>query len=407
MSQNRMVPLILSFLFIPLFIYAFPTGSPSWGFFIDLPEEYELVNTDGASSFIFQSETGASVYIKAYDAGKYDSVEAVADSVQKQLKNQGETETFDYRGKKAVILELSFPNGPEQAFGYGLCLELDGKEAKTAGGFSGGGVFPGAAQGNSPASKGKLSAGKPFLVVLAYSGVQSDELTIVHLSALDSVSPSLADKHGPGPITEYTYPRGEAKNLALAGGLGQAVFRENDAEAAQYLVDREYMVLERYADHPRWKEAWERYYRMIYRDSFERLQNAAFILERAWNVPALTNRDLANAVLKWTQEFVYERSPEGSDFVNLVSAATEGRGDCDSRALLFALILEQADIPATMMVSKEFSHAMGLVDVEGEGARFLMESKELLVAETTAHVDIGLINESISETVKWFGVKLE
>ena len=99
-----MVPLILFFLFMPLFICAFPTGSPSWGFFIDLPEEYQLADTDGGSSFVFQSETGASVYIKAYDAGKYDSVEAVAESVQKQLKNQGETEAFDYRGKKAVIL---------------------------------------------------------------------------------------------------------------------------------------------------------------------------------------------------------------------------------------------------------------------------------------------------------------
>ena len=125
------------------------------------------------------------------------------------------------------------------------------------------------------------------------------------------------------------------------------------------------------------------------------------------NVPALTSRDLANAALKWTQGFVYERDPEGSDFVNLVTAATEGRGDCDSRALLFALILEQADIPAAMMVSKEFSHAMGLADVGGEGARFFLEGKNLLVAETTARVDIGFIGESISETAKWFGVKLE
>jgi hypothetical protein len=402
MSQNCRVPLILSLLFIPLFVYAFPTGSPSWGFFIDLPEEYELVNTDGVSSFIFQSEAGALVYIKAYDAGKYDSVEAVADSVQKQLKNQGETEAFDYRGKRAVLLELSFLNGPEQMAGYGLCLELDGKDAKTTG-RSGGGVFPGA-QGGVFSGKGKA---KPFLVVLAYSAPQSGELTLVHLSALDSVSPSQADKHGPGPITEYTYPRGALKKRSLAGGLGEAVFRENDAEAAQYLVDREYLVLERYAGDPLWKEAWGRYYRMIYRDSFERLQDAAFILERAWNVPALTSRDLADAALKWTQGFVYERDPEGSDFVNLVSAATEGRGDCDSRALLFALILEQADIPAAMMVSKEFSHAMGLADVEGEGARFNMENKKWLVAETTTRVDIGLIGESISETTKWFGIKLE
>jgi hypothetical protein len=102
----------------------------------------------------------------------------------------------------------------------------------------------------------------------------------------------------------------------------------------------------------------------------------------------------------------------GSDFVNLVSAAQDGRGDCDSRAMLWAIILEQADIPAGIMVSREFSHAMGLADIEGAGARFPMKDgndKELkwMVAEPIAKVSVGLIAQNVSEVTAWMGILFE
>jgi hypothetical protein len=75
--------------------------------------------------------------------------------------------------------------------------------------------------------------------------------------------------------------------------------------------------------------------------------------------------------------------------------------------MLWALILTQADIPAAMMVSREHSHAMGLVDIPGQGARFEAGGKKWLVAETTAPVDIGLIAEDVSGIESWVGVIFE
>jgi hypothetical protein len=97
----------------------------------------------------------------------------------------------------------------------------------------------------------------------------------------------------------------------------------------------------------------------------------------------------------------------GSDFVNLVSAVREGRGDCDSRALLWAVLLSQADIPSCIMVSKDYNHAMGLADIAGTGARFELDGKRWLAAETTAPVAIGLIREDISGKEHWLGVTFE
>jgi hypothetical protein len=227
-------------------------------------------------------------------------------------------------------------------------------------------------------------------------------------------------------MTEFAFPRENPRRTALAGTQAAALIDGIDAEAAQSLADREFEVLRRYAEGPKWKEAWIRFYRMIYRDAWDRLADAAFSLERSWNRDAAKSEggasrpdreagpesgDAAGAdwetaarALAWVQSFAYERDLLGSDFVNPVSAAVEGRGDCDSRAVLWAVVLGHANIPAAIMVSKEYSHAMGLADIDGPGARFEEGGKKWLVAETTARVAPGLIAADKADPAKWMGV---
>jgi len=107
------------------------------------------------------------------------------------------------------------------------------------------------------------------------------------------------------------------------------------------------------------------------------------------------------------QGFKYERDLTGSDFINLVTAITEGRGDCDSRAVLFAMILANANIRGAIMLSHHYSHAMGLADVTGSGARFEALGVNWLVAETTANINIGLIAQDESDPRHWFAVVFE
>jgi transglutaminase-like putative cysteine protease len=248
---------------------------------------------------------------------------------------------------------------------------------------------------------------EPMLLAMAYGPAERQELQLLHFSALDSLAPTGAARLNPGPIMEYAYPR-ERRVRAEVFGLGvEAWIFEEDAEAAQALVDREFDVLRRYENAPNWREAWIRFYRMIYRDSFERLIDIAFQVERKLNVPSRENRDLAEQILFWVQSFEYERNFEGSDFVNAVSAATEGRGDCDSRAMLWAAVLRQAGIPSGIMVSRNYSHAMGLAELDGAGARFEVDGQRLLVAETTARVGIGLIGETVSDIEYWLGILFE
>jgi hypothetical protein len=377
-------------LIIPLILFAVPPlrgeplYSPSWGFYLDLPEGYGLSGGDGKDRFAFQSPGGACFDLVVYAPGRYPSAEGLAEDAARRIGNRGERSPFDYNGKEAALLELDFPDpgaaGGRNArtmTGWGLALELE------------------AEAGN----------GRPLLLALAYGPADQGELLFFHLSALDSIAPSAAERRIPGPLSAFSYPRGKPRPVALANSGETALIAEHDAEGAQALVDREYEVLRRYAQSSLWREAWTRFYRAVYRDSFDRLADAAFALERKWY--GGDRRDFAGKALAWVQSFYYERNLQGSDFVNLVSAAAEGRGDCDSRALLWAIILERANIPAGIMVSPEYSHAMGLADLEGPGARFESGGKKWLVAETTAPAALGLIGQDNADPAQWLGVLFE
>jgi hypothetical protein len=379
-------------------LFAEPLRSPTWGFSIDLPEGYEYAAGDGQNRFSFSNGSGAALDLVVYNPGKYRSVSALAQDVKRQLKSSGQIWNFQYHGKNAAFLELKMKISNANYSGYALAVELQ-------------------SEGGSP----------PLLAALAYGPASAGELLAFHFSALDSVAPSPGDRLLPGPVTEFAYPRKSPVQVE-AQGLGFSfTVDENDAEAAKSVVDREFMVLSTYTQSQHWQFAWRRFYRMVYRDSYDRLADLSFRFERKWyaeegrdlifgqgqpGLPALqaekkAQASLAQAALTWVQGFNYERDTLGSDFVDLVSAASGARGDCDSRAMLWAVILRRNNVPSAIMVSREYSHAMGLARIENPGATFSIDGEKWLVAETTAKVNIGRIAREQSDTAKWLGVPLE
>jgi hypothetical protein len=388
-----------------------PYSSPRWGFYLDLPPDYRLAR-DQESGLSFRNPQG-SVFEISPAAG--EDPEAFLAQVLRRLGNGSGTggtapEPFDYHGRRAALARLEFsldsrgnprpsPGQGRAYLGWGLCVDR----------------------------------GEDLLLALAYGPAETPQ-EVLHLSCLDSLAPGAAERLYWGPVTAFTWPRGELVETPLYNSGVTALIGAADAEAAQDLVDREFQVLRRFERSPQWREAWSRFYRMIRRDSWERLRDALFRLERNWSAEALlgsggtqpgrpsqpgnagdagdhsrgpgglSDRELASRALSYVQDFRYERDLMGSDFVNLVSAVTEGRGDCDSRALLWALFLAQANIDAGIMVSQEYGHAMGIADIEGAGARFPFENRRYLVAETTARVDLGLIGQNVSEIAKWLGI---
>jgi hypothetical protein len=384
LTPNRLGRLALA-LSLLLALAPAVAGEELWsasGFFIDLPAGFSLVDGDGASRFAFADPNeGMEFDIRVYERGRYSSAEAMAKELLGKLSSTGETESFTYEGRQAVMAQLSFSLNGEKLLGFGLFILGRGKPAE------------------------------PSYVLLGYTdGSSLESYADLIFSCLDAFSADGAARRAPGPVSQYLLawpPEATGTKTVLVPG-GDRVALPWNAEESRTETDtagREYRVLSAYADNAElWVEAWARFYRMVYRESAARLDRLG--LELARRLPQDDPTEVARRVLAWAQGFVYERDPEGIDFVAPLTSAYEGRGDCDARAVVAAALLERMGIDAILMLSREYSHAMVAVDVPGGGQRFPFGGKKYLVGETTSKVGLGMIAASQADFSKWLGVDL-
>ena len=61
-------------------------NSPTWGYSVDLPEEFVLVDKNGADSYMFENAfVSSTVILKAYKKEKFSSSLEAMETVMKQL----------------------------------------------------------------------------------------------------------------------------------------------------------------------------------------------------------------------------------------------------------------------------------------------------------------------------------
>ncbi len=376
------------------------------GFFVDLPEGCAMKGGDGANTFAFTDPNGVMEFqIILYDGARYPNAKAGMADIAKKLKATVDQEEFVYQRRNAVLADLTFDLGGGPDHGYALFV--DGLPKKADG-----------------------APEKDFLLLAFVPEDSFEDYNDFILSSIDSFSVDEEAKLYPGPIGQFDTPWAPEKRkpvkLEYDGATIELPYDPKEGEAAQALVEREYRVLAAYAGAADLAAAaWARFFRIVYRDCYHRLDYLALETAKRAMLAASTAAkaaaknsplsaaellpkpvDRARAILKWVQTFKYERDPKGSDFVNPLTAAFEKRGDCDSRALLMAILLKHDGVDSIVMVSEVYSHAMAAIDAEGEGARFPFDNKKWLVAETTAKVDIGRIGQSVSDPANWLGVSL-
>ena len=354
------------------------------GFYVDMPSGFTLKQGDGATRFAFTDPNGVMEYdILAYEPGRFADADALSAQSLGKLGSSGDKTPYSYEGRSAVLAELGFSVDGTPQKGYGLFI--GGRQS---------------AAGNEDS-----------YALLAYAPATDFEgYADFILSCLDSFSIDAAAKRSPGPVSQFTldWPpqRDKQKTVVLVGGAkADLPWAEDEAAQEAQTDQREYKVLIAYADEATlWQDAWARFYRMAYRESAARLDRLA--LEIAKLVPPDDPTETARRVLSWVQGFFYVRDEAGTDFVPPLAAAYGATGDCDSRAVVAAIILERLGIDAILMVSKEYSHAMLGVDVAGGGQRFTFNGKQYLVGETTTKVGIGMISADMADWTKWMGIDL-
>lgn len=393
MRKTRVFPLsaVLLLLLLPPFpAGAELVGSQEYGYSLDLPEGFVLTgSTAGGSGYQFQNVLcPVQLTVRVYGTDEFASAQKAMDSTLTRLSAAAETSQVEWRGTECVLAQFRMQLGGAGYGGWGVSV--------------------------------RLPEGKGFLTLLAYAatsdgrgGDPSAMYEPLILSAVDSVYVDRGSFFECGPVTAFAFPPAgeEAVMLDVDGTQVATVLDRDDADASRFVTEREFSVMRMFADTELWLQAWQRYYRQIYRDAYGRLKRPAFdiyaaLRERAAEEGAESGPEfLARTLLGWVQGFGYKRDFRTSDLAPL-PAVLAGResSDCDSRALLLAVLLRQMNMDTALFVSPVYSHAMLGVRLDLGGARIAVDGKDYLLGETTARVPLGMVAEDMSVTENWIPV---
>ena len=358
-----------------------------FGFSLDIPEGFEIADyTEDGMSYVFSHPNiPVTLVMKLTEEKNAKSAAEVLNINLKKLNASGETDSFKWNGTVCGISNFS--------------MSLDDN-------YSGWAV-------SAPV---KLQ--DYYVILLCYAPESKKGCEQFIISTINSLSINNEYLNTPGIITSYAFPPegSESVLLKIGGKEIKTSLDKSDEEAAKFVIDLEYSVLNLYANHKMWKEAWQRYYRMIYRDNAGRLQQTAKNIydsiypELKKSKPQDADIKYAQALLSWVQTFGYERAQSKieSDFTSL-PASIKGKGsDCDSRSMLVSVLLNYTGIDTAMLISREYSHAVVVTDIPAPGQTFTMENgREYLFGETTARVTWGMLAQNQADRTKWIPVTFD
>ena len=358
-----------------------------FGFSLDIPEGFEIADyTEDGMSYVFSHPNiPVTLVMKLTEEKNAKSAAEVLNINLKKLNASGETDSFKWNGTVCGISYFS--------------MSLDDN-------YSGWAV-------SAP-----VKIQDYYVILLCYAPESKKGCDQFIISTINSLSINNEYLNTPGIITSYAFPPegSESVLLKIGGKEIKTSLDKSDEEAAKFVIDLEYSVLNLYANHKMWKEAWQRYYRMIYRDNAGRLQQTAKNIydsiypELKKSKPQDADIKYAQALLSWVQTFGYERTQSKieSDFTSL-PASIKGKGsDCDSRSMLVSVLLNYTGIDTAMLISREYSHAVVVTDIPAPGQTFTMENgREYLFGETTARVTWGMLAQDQADRTKWIPVTFD
>ena len=355
-----------------------------FGFSLDVPEGFEVADyTEDGMSYVFSHPNlPVTLVMKISSEPDLKNAGEVLKKNLTKLSAKGDTESFLWNGSSCGISNFSMTID-DNYFGWAVTAPLKMKNY--------------------------------YLLLLCYAPESQRGCEQFIISTVNSLCIDSEYLNTPGIITSYAFPPEGRKALSVnIGGKNiKTSIDKSDEDASKFVIDLEYAVLNLYASHRLWKEAWQRYYRMIYRDNAGRIQQTASDIYNALypelkrTKPQDADIKYAQSLLTWVQGFGYERAKtkNESDFTSLPGCIAGKGNDCDSRSMLISALLNYTGIDTALLISREYSHAMVVTDIPAPGQTFTMEDgREYLMGETTAKVTWGMIAQEHADRTKWMAV---
>jgi len=376
MKKYTILLILISILTLPLCGEEF--FIEEYNYTVYIPEGWDVFDSRNKAeiSFISDDQTVIS-QISTFEGNTYESALDMYNNLTGDLKKQSDGSSFKYNDDDAYIADITFEENGNTLRGWFVFINREDRD----------------------------------YYLLSFSGLDyyEEKLPFI-LSVLDSfrVEDNFST-YKPGLVSQFFYPfPGNGKDMAqmvINGNIVSFNTDINEFEASQLVIEREANMMIYYqnlGDKPLFEEAWKRYYKVIFRDNYERFSSLAETMRRS-NI-GNNDREKAIILLNWIQNFKYTSTGTFSDLLSPISAVSNEEGDCDARGLAYSIILRHLGIDSLLLVSWQYKHSMSAIDVPGDGARYPFEEKSYIVAETTEVVDMGMIPQSMSEGEKWIPV---
>lgn len=232
------------------------------------------------------------------------------------------------------------------------------------------------------------------------------------LSILDSYIPTDDWRLSPGAVSTFLELTGETPSetasVPFLDGVLQWLQSPAGNQASQDVIEREALILSAYANVPElFYPAWERYYRLIYRDSYSRVLPLADALQAGpLPVDPANLRQTAEILLNWLQGFSYGSTSGFSDLLAPSAACAGQTGDCDSLSLALLILMDRYGVEGRLILSQQALHALAGFDLPGEGLRYVEGDQSWVVAELTSRLPLGVLPDRLTGVNDWFGISL-
>lgn len=360
-----------------------------FGYYLDIPEGYQIQQSEdnGKSYLFYHQNIPVNLAIKIYSEAQYNnSMQVMKTALSKLSVTQTEENTSSITWNDRSCTVSNFTMLLDKAYyTWAVCVPCDVKNS--------------------------------YLYLMCYTPCDMKEITEQFIiSTINSLYMSEKYKNTAGIISSLAF-----KNTKEVSGVEKLNGKEfnftigdQDLEGNKFITDLEYSVLYLYKEHKAGIEAWKRFYRQIYKDSYERLKNFSEAFYKTYYPQAKLNNpqnpDIAYAqiVLDYVHTLQYKRNQgkNETDFTSMIEILYGVGNDCDSRSMMVCILLNYAGIDSIMLISPAYSHAMAGVNNNAPGQKYTLQEngKTYLYGETTDNVTWGMLPQNYSDESQWIPI---
>ena len=345
---------------------------------MDIPEAWELDESDPSVPSWYSPDRRSAAEVMLWAPGTWDTMDSFIENARPQGA-EGDVFVFQCWDGEAALATWAFPGSGGSFCGWFLFVVRSGPDVRVS----------------AIAAEEDFSERQPFL-----------------LSVLDSYIPGENWRLTPGAVSTFLEATGELEKEAIRVPFEDTYlsWEQSSAgsQASQDVIEREALILSAYASVPElFYPAWERYYRLIYRDSYSRLEPLAEALLKG-PLPRNTTdpRVASERLLSWLQGFSYGSTDKFSDLLSPSAVCSSQTGDCDSLSLVLLILMDYYGVDGILLLSQQAHHALTGLDVPGEGMRYTEGENSWIVAELTSNLPLGVLPDRLTGVSDWFGITL-